>query len=246
MPETRSRINLLGCCLVAAVMLLSGCVSHNRAPVRDLERPQKVTWGRHVVQSGDTLYSIAWRYGRDYQELAAINGIRSPYLLKPGQIIRLSDTRVTKPAAPVAKPVPRQTKTSQKSREPVKVAVAGPVQWQWPLRGNIIGQFSNWGHNKGIDIAAPKGTAVRAAAAGIVVYAGNGLIGYGNLIIIKHSEVYLSAYAHNDKILVTEKKNVKAGQKIAEIGSTGSKKTMLHFEIRKSGKPVDPLHHLPK
>src|SRR5690606_27897468 len=118
--------------------------------------------------------------------------------------------------------------------------------WRWPAEGHLIGRFVGGDATKqGIDIAGSSGQAVRAAADGVVVYSGAGLVGYGELIIIKHSEQWLSAYGHNRKRLVNEGQNVTAGQQIAEMGSTGAAREMLHFEIRHNGKPVDPLQYLP-
>ena len=121
------------------------------------------------------------------------------------------------------------------------------MSWIWPVKGPLIQGFSTTGViNKGIDLAGTKGEPVLAAADGKVVYSGTGLVGYGNLIIIKHNETYLSAYGHNSKLLLKEGQWAKAGQKIAEIGSTGTQRDKLHFEIRRNGKPVDPLQYLPK
>jgi len=226
--------------------LFSACSSNNYAPISNLERPKTVTKGTYVVRSGDTLFSIAWRYGRDYRELAKANGIRWPYTIFAGQRISLSkrpaSSQVTKQQTQLEKK-PQQKQTMQLKPQPVMAK--GPVVWSWPVKGTIIAKFSSTA-NKGIDIKARKGLPVKAAAAGTVVYAGSGLVGYGNLVIIKHSETFLSAYAHNKKILVSENKKVKAGEKIAEIGSSGANETKLHFEIRKNGKPVNPLWYLPK
>ena len=142
-------------------------------------------------------------------------------------------------------------------QQPIQVANPAPigmnapitsnVTWQWPVSGNIIQGFSNSdGGNKGIDIGGSRGQAVKAAASGRVVYAGNALRGYGNLIIIKHNDDFLSAYAHNDKLLVTDQQEVRAGQEIAKMGSSGTNAVKLHFEIRYKGKSVDPLHYLPR
>ena len=129
----------------------------------------------------------------------------------------------------------------------VVAPVASNVAWQWPTQGNVIQGFSNTdGGNKGIDISGSRGQAVKAAASGRVVYAGNALRGYGNLIIIKHNDDFLSAYAHNDKILVSDQQEVKAGQEIAKMGSTGTNAVKLHFEIRYKGKSVDPVRYLPR
>ena len=129
----------------------------------------------------------------------------------------------------------------------VVAPIASNVAWQWPTSGNIIQGFSDTdGGNKGIDISGSRGQAVKAAASGRVVYAGNALRGYGNLIIIKHNDDFLSAYAHNDKILVTDQQEVKAGQEIAKMGSSGTNTVKLHFEIRYKGKSVDPIRYLPR
>lgn len=230
-------------------LLLTACASNNYAPVRDLERPKTVTKGTYTVRQGDTLYSIAWRYGRDFRELAAANGIRWPYTIYKGQRISLSKPvkKTWVPATAVQKEKAESTQTAvRKERKPQTVVAKKAPVWRWPAQGSIIGRFSANGSNKGIDIKGREGQPVRAAADGTVVYSGSGLIGYGNLVIIKHSEIFLSAYAHNKKILVREQKKVKAGDKIAEIGSSGTSVSKLHFEIRKNGKPVNPLWYLPK
>ncbi|MFO1389162.1 peptidoglycan DD-metalloendopeptidase family protein [Cellvibrio sp.] len=121
------------------------------------------------------------------------------------------------------------------------------VVWQWPSSGKLLAQFQGeTGQNKGIDLGGKLGEPVLAAASGRVVYAGSGLSGYGNLLIIKHNETFLSAYAHNEEISVKEGDFVKAGQKVADMGSSGTDRVKLHFEIRSDGSPVDPLRYLPK
>nr|WP_323133355.1 peptidoglycan DD-metalloendopeptidase family protein [Marinobacter sp. F3R08] len=225
-----------------------------------------------MVQPGETLYSIAWRYGRDYRELGDANGIGPPWNLQAGQVLRLDlrgNVTSSRQTATVSKPVssaprktnrtspPKQTAaTASKpavTRAPSKGAplasqtqTVAKIDWRWPHVGTVIAGYSTSGKvNKGIDIAGKAGDAVRASANGSVVYAGSGLLGYGNLIIVNHNEHYLSAYAHNRKILVQEGEDVKAGQVIAELGSSGAERPMLHFEIRKNGNPVDPVHFLP-
>ena len=224
-------------------------------PVRDESRPApplarvvgssaKPAAGVHVVRAGDTLYSIAWQAGLDFRRIAQWNRIQSPYLIKPGQRIVLAphaapitpNRRAVQPATP-----PQRTPTPQ-AQSPL-----GPLKkWVWPADGRVVGRFSPNGGNKGIDIAGPAGAAVRAAAEGRVVYAGTGLRGYGRLIIVKHNETFLSAYAHNRRMLVEEGQTVGAGQKIAEMGDSGAKSVKLHFEIRQKGQPVDPLRYLPR
>ena len=157
----------------------------------------------------------------------------------------------TTPVAPVTTPSVPTTPVDNTNSTPINAHVVAPiasnVAWQWPTSGNIIQGFSDTdGGNKGIDISGSRGQAVKAAASGRVVYAGNALRGYGNLIIIKHNDDFLSAYAHNDKILVTDQQEVKAGQEIAKMGSSGTNTVKLHFEIRYKGKSVDPIRYLPR
>ena len=256
--------------------LLAGCAGPaGTVPVDDRSRggnrAQQVTSGSHVVQRGDTLYSIAFRYGWDWKALAANNGLREPFTIYPGQRLSLAtrsaaprpsapvatasrpssggavQSRPTAPAptpAPASRPAPQQTVTQKPAATPAPAALTG---WQWPAQGPLIARFqSNTSLNKGIDIAGQLGQPVKAAANGSVVYAGRGLIGYGDMIIIKHDENYLSAYAHNSRLLVKEGEQVKVGQQIAEMGSSGTDRVKLHFEIRRRGQPVDPLGYLPK
>jgi len=214
--------------------------------------------GFHTVDKGDTLYSIAWRYGLDYKELAAWNRIRSPYLIYPGQMLRLKRANrqprqralqpgpiVNKKAVKSAhgKPVGENVQTPEKTDRPS--TQSGVIHWQWPTRGRLLKSASPTS-KKGIGISGEIGQKVVAAAGGEVVYSGNGFLGYGKLIIIKHSEIYLSAYAHNNKLIVNEGDKVKAGQQIATMGLDSKGAPALHFEIRKNGKPVNPLHRLPR
>lgn len=224
----------------------------------------------YTVKKGDTLYSISWRYGMDYKEVARINSIRSPYTIYVGQKLRF------KPAASSSRQTSRQTTTSSTSKpapapapkptdatstqKPTTTAAkpatnTAPqtfsgnqnLQWRWPTEGTIVSTYSDSSPGrKGIDIAGRSGQNVIAAASGKVVYSGNGLPRYGNLLIIKHNDVYLSAYAHNHSLLVKEGEIVKGGQRIATLGRTGSQRDQLHFEIRRNGKPVDPMRFLPK
>ena len=151
--------------------------------------------------------------------------------------------------APVRKaPAPRSIKKPPATKSsPAPVATRGPLRWRWPAQGKLLSRYSSGnGLNKGIDIAGKKGESVVAAAPGSVVYAGSGLRGYGNLLIIKHNQTYLSAYAHNRRLLVGEGDRISTGQKVAELGSSGTDRNKLHFEIRRDGKPIDPLQYLPK
>jgi len=212
----------------------------------------------HVVQKSETLFSLAWRYGWDYKALASANSIGPPYLIFPGQKINVarssqrasgSKSSASKSLTNASKANSKVTPSAYKSPKngPAAVKRHGNLTWSWPAKGKLIARFSAKSPaNKGIDIGGSLGESVTAAAAGSVVYAGSGLLGYGNLVIIKHNEQFLSAYAHNKRLLVKENQPVKAGQSIAEIGSSGTDKVKLHFEIRHQGKPVNPMLYLPK
>lgn len=254
-------------CVLIFSSLLVGCSgTSSKAPVYDRSHMARspVTSGHYVVKRGDTLYSIAFRFGWDWKALAARNGIRAPYLIVPGQIIRFSGAAgapvvAKKPASQtVRKPVAVSPRRPQQATKPVSsvtkqtvktppVAAANQGKWLWPANGTLVGVYSsNTSLNKGIDIAGTLGQPVVATADGSVVYAGSGLRGYGELIIIKHNDTFISAYGHNRRLLVNEGQTVKAGQQIAEMGSTGTDRVKVHFEIRRQGKPVDPLQYLPK
>lgn len=193
--------------------------------------------GTITVRKGDTLFALAQQHNIDAKQLAAINGLKSPYIIRPGQTLKLSATKKSS----------RSPKSTPKKKRPAPVPEDNKaITWQWPVQGKLITTFkSNKTGRKGIDIAGREGKDIRAAASGRVVYSGNGLISYGNLVIIKHNRSYLSAYAHNRRLLVKEGDAIKAGQKIAELGKTGTDSPRLHFEIRKNGKPVNPLSYLP-
>ncbi|MBS0486525.1 MAG: peptidoglycan DD-metalloendopeptidase family protein [Proteobacteria bacterium] len=325
--------------LLAAAAWLAGCASNPPAQVVDLSLPnENATTATNAsgsesamyrVVRGDTLYSIAFKHGLDYRDLATWNGIASPYRILVGQELRLSappapvvaaaspatpepqpgqavttgigeSTATTaplssasaaaqKPSAfepiaaqaatapapvpaapasaapataaaekpPVATPAPKPIEQAPPITKPVaplptKPAEstaelnAGGVTWRWPADGKVVGTFVAGDQTKqGLDIAGSAGDPVRAAADGEVVYSGNGLIGYGELVIVKHNANFLSAYGHNRKRLVKEGDRVKAGQQIAEMGATSASRDELHFEIRKNGKPVNPLDYLP-
>lgn len=208
--------------------------------------------GKVMVQKGDSLYVLSKRYNVSIARLAQLNQLKKPYVIQPGQTIFLQPlntaSRVNKKTINKTTADSAQKKSnvargaqSQKPRWPDK------VRWQRPVNGKIIKKFNRRRNDaKGIDIAGKLGDAIVAAADGKVVYSGDGLISYGNLIIIKHNKTYLSAYAYNHKLLVKEGESIKAGQKIAEMGRKDNLSPRSHFEIRKNGKPVDPLKYLPR
>jgi lipoprotein NlpD len=292
---------------LAALVLLS-CSHHVPAPVVNLSSYSGQLSNNdafnsppefHQVEPGDTLFSIAWRYGVDYRQLAEMNGIDDDFQIYPGQKIHFATQQTPEPSdsfnplelklavrqalgLPRLEPAPDTTarkehkvsnhshtppvsttskttiaqvnkKSTKNTRQAIgdsvkdEVSTAKVARWLWPVKGKILERFSQELHgNKGLDILAKPGEPVRAAAPGRVVYSGNALKGYGNLVIVKHNDDYLSAYAHNSKIHVQENEIVKAGQVIADIGNSGTDQSKLHFEIRYRGKPVDPIKYLPK
>lgn len=208
--------------------------------------------GWYTVKPSDTLYSIAWRYGLDYKALARWNGIDISAPIHPGQRLRLIQTdRPVVATSPGTTQTPRPATTRPAKTPGTSVAEQGvgkadPKRWLWPTDGKLLSTFlASRLDRRGIDIAGTEGQPVRAVADGRVVYSGNGLAGYGNLIIIKHSETFLSAYAYCRERLVQEGNTVKAGKVVAKMGRKDNT-VKLHFEIRRNGKPVDPLKYLPK
>ncbi|MFC4763025.1 peptidoglycan DD-metalloendopeptidase family protein [Dyella koreensis] len=334
---------------IAAALTLAACVSPRSSVVVEPAgsgRGQTVSpaaaraaapGGTYQVVKGDTLYSIAFRKGVDFRDLASWNGIAAPYTIWPGQTLKLSSTgaasgtgasrpavaavashpatavsqapvaahptaaaspapgfQTVPPPAPVsshgASPSPVSAPTAPVAAAPVVAATAvttgttpasatsvvpvagaptpthapppvatpppapvasgatrsnGGVNWRWPADGGLGKRFQSGDAIPGIEILGKSGDPVRAAADGVVVYSGNGLVGYGELVIIKHNDSFLSAYGHNSKRLVKEGQRVSAGQQIAEMGSTGSTRDELQFQIRRDGNPVDPMGYLP-
>lgn len=236
----------------------------------------------HVVEPGETLYSIGWTYGYDYRQIARWNNIRPPYRLKPGQRLKVvpptgeqtlvqdhslnknknknknhsgSSTKEsilgTPKSTPVAKTASKTSRKKPVSKDSKRSTTASQQEvkgWRWPTnKRRILSTFSSSDPaRQGLGIAGERGNPIYAAANGQVVYAGSGLPRYGRLIIVKHNELFLSAYAHNHKLRVKEGEVVRAGQKIADMGSSGADRAKLYFEIRRNGKPVDPLRYLPR
>ena len=235
--------------VVLVTFSLSACIQY-----KSIDSPNSPQVLQYTVKLTDTLYSIAWRYGLDYRELAQWNRIEINSVIVPGQTLYLSKpadtpnvpTEIANQSVPQT-PAPT-IKTAPESKNDTKIVNNLPKgRWLWPTKGGLLSTFSaSQLSRKGIDIAGKKGQPVRAVASGKVVYSGNGLAGYGNLIIVKHSDTYLSAYAYCHNRLVKEGDYINAGTTIAQMGQDKNGKAKLHFQVRKNGKPVDPLGFLAK
>ena len=242
----------------AMACLLNACINPTAINQRIVGK------GWYQVKPSDTLYSIAWRYGLDYKELASWNNIALNSTIYPGQRLNLvgpvagttQSTTVSQSSSTSSSRSNTSTQSTVASQSTTPATVSNtsstgggknPSRWLWPTEGKVLNTFSAKKlDRRGIDIAGKLGQPVYAVADGRVVYSGNGLAGYGNLIIIKHSDTFLSAYAYSQERLVKEGLIVKAGKVIAKMGQHKTRKARLHFQIRKNGKPVDPLQFLPK
>ena len=193
----------------------------------------------HIVRRGETLFSIAWRYGKDPSDVARWNQLGDGSLIHPGDMIRLAP-----PTGAAARAGSGSSRPPPKALP--KVPAQPPPPWSWPVNGRISVDFGGKpGTGTGILIDGKVGQPITAAASGRVVYAGSGLIGYGKPIILKHNDTYLSAYGYNASLLVKEGATIKKGQRIATMGEGPERKARLHFEIRRNGKPVNPRQYLP-
>ncbi|MCU7845571.1 MAG: peptidoglycan DD-metalloendopeptidase family protein [Candidatus Thiodiazotropha sp. (ex Monitilora ramsayi)] len=267
-------LSVLGCSSTGSAPVYSRSASDKPVTAKPAKPPRSPVYSRsyYLVQKGDTLYSIAWRQNLPYQQLASWNGIRPPaYQIFPGQRLRLKPPepgyrvpkRVDKAPMPtvgaspptqrtpsISKPRPQQKPPVKQARPNAQEKPKRPLKltWGWPTKGKVVQTFSRADSTrKGVWIAGTMGQSVTASAPGKVVYAGNGLVGYGNLVIIKHDRSYLSAYGYNSKLLVREGDTVKKGEAVARMGTPNSgSQPLLHFEIRKQGKPVNPLPLLPR
>lgn len=226
------------------MLALFGCAELTRW---DPERggPTRQIAGVHVVQPGDTLFQIAFRHRLDWRDIAAWNRLGDGHRIFPGQHIRLTPPGG---ATPAAQPAPGAGRTTRQPppRPPPRAVAGPPPQWRWPVQGPLVWRFGESRRNPtGIGIGGAEGSEIRAAADGTVVYSGSGLIGYGQLIILKHNDSYLSAYGYNRALRVAEGESVKSGQVIALMGRGPADRPLLHFEIRVDGKPADPAGFLP-
>ena len=247
--ECRSRSLALA---LLSLVLLAGCGS---AP----DRPP----GTYTVRRGDTLYSIAFRHKLDWKEVARWNRIGGEYVIYPGQTLRLYPPGRSAASASSQSIGPRGGQTSRRASVPPKarptpkppttspprqraIPAGPPVQWQWPVSGGSATLTSRPNGGHGLMIVGKLGEAVRSAGGGRVVYTGSGLLGYGQLIIVKHNESYLSAYGHLQSVTVEEGDAVAAGQRIATMGNGPQGSPLLYFEIRVNGTPNNPLALLPQ
>ncbi len=236
-------------CLVLA-LCLSACVRQEvaSAPIINGWNESQSKSPIYHVRSDDSLYSIAWAFGLDYRSLAAANHLSPPYRISAGQTLNM-----VVPKGPFKNAVQARARTGARQsyaspahpNHPYARRMVTPTSWLKPANGLIVKRFSSiaWG-NHGVDIKGSFGEPILASADGEVVYAGAGVRGYGNLIILKHSDSYLSAYAYNQRILVREGSWVRKGQKIGTMGRTDAGLVLLHFEIRQNGKPVDPQKYI--
>lgn len=254
---------------VLILLLLAACTSSWKAPVSSYSHsqksssqkyqklPAKINGRFYKVRPGDTLYSIAWRTGHDWQTLARWNNLKSPHKIYVGQIVRVvprekkvvRNTQVVKKKTvnKVVKPVSRSTEKTVVSNKKAKTAFKSKLYWRWPANGRLLKTYKRGDvTRKGIVVSGKATQSILAAEAGKVVYSGSGLIGYGKLIIIKHNNKYLSAYGYNSKLLVKEGDWVSKGKKIALMGNNNNSKPALHFEIRRNGDPINPVAVLPK
>ena len=237
---------LISAVCFAAVLVLAGCTSGTLAPVSNLSTSVPTT-STYVVKPGDTLNKISRATGVAEGTLARINKISNPNILVVGQTLRLSDSQSPPPVARTTS-TPKETvqagsPPASTESSPTRASDASLISWGWPAKGKIIQGFTPT--TKGIDIAGSSGDPIEAAADGKVIFAGDGPRGLGNLIILDHGNSFITAYAHNKSLLVKEGQMVKRGTKVAEMGQSDTTSVRLHFEVRRSGTPVDPLQYLP-
>ena len=237
--------------LAGFVMMLTGCFDRpHPAPVVNAWHQSRASSSDYVAREGDTIYSVAWSFELDYRALASANHLSPPYHLTAGQRLVMT----TLPAGQSQKPRAHPVSPTAITKHPAPVVLEAISQphyhlsshhWQRPAQGHVIQTFStkSSGH-PGISIAGRFGSPIRAASDGVIVYSGDGVRGYGNLIIIKHNNSYLSAYGFNERNLVSVGDRVRAGRVIARMGKNDGGRTLLYFEIRRDGVPVNPMRFL--
>tara|TARA_R110000850_G_C9996329_1_gene468410 strand:+ start:39391 stop:40188 length:798 start_codon:yes stop_codon:yes gene_type:complete len=247
-PRRMPRIWLV--MVVMSMAVLAGCASRGtQAPVADMSSGSASvpSSGLYVVRPGDTLYKISQMYNVDVSTLVQLNNISDPGQLRVGQTLRLrGDAPQVASGAGMGSDSGAAVEPAKASEpaKPSRAGDAGLISWGWPAQGKVIQGFSS--NTKGVDIGGNVGDPVIAAASGKVMYAGNGVRGLGNLVLIGHSNSFITAYAHNEKLLVKTGQEVKKGDRIALMGQTDTTSPRLHFEIRRSGTPVNPLAYLPE
>lgn len=258
---------------IVTSVVLSGCSTNTPAPITDIHSstpsaPQATMGQNYTVQVGDTLFKIAQQHGTTVQAIANANNITDPTQLRVGQVLVVEGAtavaqNTTTPYSPtpapasdaspnaVAVPAPVSSPTPPPPAASSSVATKTPrasdatlINWGWPTSGTIIQSFT--ANTKGIDLEGNVGDPISAAADGKVMYAGNGVRGLGNLILLGHSNGFITAYAHNDSLLVKTGEEIKKGQRIATLGQTDTTSPRLHFEIRRRGTPVNPMSYLPE
>ena len=241
--------------LLPMYLALMGC--DDQSALAPVVESRSMSLNKHqlnyTVRRGDTLYAVAFRYDKDFQQLAAFNQLRSPYVLREGQVLHLQYperiNRVVMQRARVIHPQQLRGRSqpkvllSQVQRD-FRAAGGARQTWSWPASGRVINRFNPTYGKKGIDLAGKRGDGVYAAASGVVAYSGSGIAGYGNLILIKHNNRFLTAYGYNARNLVHEGQVVRQHQRIADMGMMDRRQFGLHFEMRQAGKPVNPLSFL--
>lgn len=233
---------------IAATLVLAGCSgSGKRAPVVDMSSGGSVVSpsgsGTHIVKPGETLYKIAQAYGIEPNELARLNSISDPTQLRVGQVLQVNSSGIAAPSTVVATPTAVAPVAPVTPTSTAPASDANLINWGWPAKGKVIQGFN--ASTKGIDIEGVTGDPVSAAADGKVMYAGNGVRGLGNLILLGHTDGFITAYAHNQTLLVKTGDAIIKGAKIATIGQTDTTSPRLHFEVRRRGTPVNPMSYLP-
>jgi len=261
---------LWGCTVPAPAPVVSRSVDMEKKPAEAyyIKKDSLVDGSFYIVEKGETLYGIALAFGQNWRDIATWNDLKDPNRIKQGQRLRVLPLNKSKSAVPIplrattVKPPDNRVEIEQNTDKDQQLvgendnlsenlsleggkSITSALGWAWPANGQVIEKFTD-SNSKGISIAGLAGEDIYAVGDGKVVYSGNGLRGYGNLIIVKHAGEFITAYAHNKSIFVKEGEDVSKGQKIAEMGMSETNRPKLLFEVRKGGKPLDPLKYLPQ